>query len=403
MLNYTYKIINKNGKEGKGSIDAENREKAMKALKSEGYTVLSLEESNIFTRQITFRQRKVKPRDLSVFCRQFYSLLKAGVNIIVAIDMLAAQTENLKLKKATLNVRDSIEKGETLAGALRREGNIFPTIMVSMMEAGESSGNIELTLERMAVHFEKDTKVKGMLKKAMLYPIILMIVAVIVILVMVIGVLPSFAKMFTDMGEDLPTLTQSLINLSDVIRNYWYVFILAIAGIIIGYKTYAKSEKGSRRIARIKLKIPVYGRLQIKTASARFARTFSTMLASGMPMVEAMHITARTMDSIVYEDVLHNAAMQIERGQPLSQPLKMSGLFPPLIIHMVGIGEESGNLEEMLDNCAGYYDEEVEMATQQLMALMEPMIIVVMAVIVCILLAAIYGPVISMYNALGNS
>ena len=401
MANFTYKVITKEGKEKKGAIEADTREKAMAALKSEGNTILQLAEGSVLNKEISFGGKKVKSRDLSVFCRQFHSLLQAGVGIVSSLDMLADQTENKKLQEAVKNVRDNVEKGETLAGAMKRE-TVFPGLLVSMVEAGESSGNIEISLQRMSEHFEKDTKVKGMLKKAMIYPIMLLVVAVVVLIVMVVAVIPNFATMFEDLDTGLPGITQALLNLSDFLIHRWYIVLLVIAAVVAAVILFKKSAFGKRFFATVGLKIPVFGKLKTKTACARFSRTFSTMMASGMPMVEAMEITARTMDNLLYEETLQEAAVQIQRGVALSQPLKKSGLFPPLVVHMVGIGEETGNLEEMLNNCAKYYDEEVELATQQVMALLEPMIIIVMAVVVCVILAAIYGPVISMNEAMNN-
>lgn len=403
MGNYSYKIITKEGKEKKGAVEAQDKNTAYLQLRSEGNTVLSLEEGSSLNKEISFggRKKKVKSKDLSVFCRQFNSLLKAGVSIIMSLDMLGDQTENKTLKQAIYNVRDGVQKGETLANSMKKE-SCFPDLLISMMEAGEQSGNVETSLIRMSEHFEKDTKVKAMLKKAMMYPIILGIVAIAVLVVMVVVVIPSFSKMFADMDTGLPGITVALLAMSDFIRGYWYIIIAVIVALTIGIKTFKKTKTGIYFFANLGVKMPAFGNLTIKTASARFARTFSTMLSSGMPMIEAMEITAKTMDNQLFKDALNDCALQIQRGVPLTAPLKKSGLFPPLILHMVGIGEESGNLEEMLNNCATYFDEEVESATQQVMALMEPMIIIVLAGIVCLILAAIYGPMITMYNAMGN-
>lgn len=403
MGNYSYKIITKEGKEKKGAVEAQDKNTAYLQLRSEGNTVLSLEEGSSLNKEISFGgvKKKVKSKDLSVFCRQFNSLLKAGVSIIMSLDMLGDQTENKTLKQAIYNVRDGVQKGDTLASSMKKE-TCFPDLLISMMEAGEQSGNVETALIRMSEHFEKDTKVKAMLKKAMMYPIILGIVAIAVLVVMVVVVIPSFSKMFADMDTGLPGITKALLALSDFIRGYWYIIIAVIAAITIGIKTFKKTKTGIYFFANLGVKMPAFGNLTVKTASARFARTFSTMLSSGMPMIEAMEITAKTMDNQLFKDALNDCALQIQRGVPLTAPLKKSGLFPPLILHMVGIGEESGNLEEMLNNCATYFDEEVESATQQVMALMEPMIIIVLAGIVCLILAAIYGPMITMYNAMGN-
>lgn len=401
MANFTYKVITKEGKEKKGTIEADSKEKAVAVLKNEGNTILVINTGSVLNKQITIGGKKVKSRDLSVFCRQFNSLLQAGVGIVSALDMLSDQTENKLLKEAVKNVRDNVEKGETLAGAMKREV-VFPNLLISMIEAGEASGNVEISLQRMSEHFEKDTKVKGMLKKAMIYPIVLLIVAVAVLIVMVVAVIPNFASMFEDMDTELPAVTKALMSLSDFLRSKWYIAILVVAAVVAVIVMFKRSNTGKHFFATLGLKLPVFGKLKTKTACARFSRTFSTMMASGMPMVEAMEITARTMDNILYQQALQEAAVQIQRGVALSQPLKKSGLFPALIVHMIGIGEETGNLEEMLNNCAKYYDEEVELATQQIMALLEPMIIVVMAAIVCVILAAIYGPVLSMNNALSN-
>ena len=400
MGNYLYKVINKDGKEKKGTIESDSRDKAVLALKSEGNTIISVEEGSVLNTEIKFGGPKVKSRDLSVFCRQFYSLLVAGVAVVPSLNMLSEQTENKTLKAAITNMHDSVRKGENLANSMKKEG-IFPGSLISMIAAGEASGNLESALVRMAEHFEKDTKVKGMVKKAMIYPIILLLVAIAVLVIMCVLVIPSFAGMFADMDSDLPGLTKALLTLSDVLKKDWYIFIIVIGGIAFGLKYYGGTANGKRVFAKIGMKIPVFGSLQIKSESARFARTLSTMLASGMSMVEAMEITSRTMSNVLYQEALNEATVQIQRGVPLTEPLKKCGLFPPLIIHMVGIGEETGSLDEMLNNCAKYYDEETELATQQLMAMMEPMIIIVMAVIVVVILGAIYSPMISLYDSLG--
>lgn len=401
MGNFSYSVITKEGKTKKGSIEADSKEKALAQLKADGNTILAIKTGSVLNKELSFGGKKVKSKDLSVFCRQFNSLLVAGVGVVPALGMLADQTENKSLQVAIRDVRDGVEKGDTLAAAMRKQ-SVFPSILVNMMDAGEASGNLEMSLQRMSEHFEKDTKVKGMLKKAMIYPIILMTVAIGVLVLMVVAVIPKFSAMFADMDSELPGLTKALLNLSDFLRHYGYIVVIVIVALVFLFRWYKKTPDGARKLATIGLKLPVFGNLKKKTACARFTRTFSTMIASGMPMLEAMNITASTMDNVLYKEVLEETAVQIQRGVSLSQPLKKSGLFPPLVVHMVSIGEETGNLEEMLNNCAKYYDEEVELATQQVMSLMEPMIIIVLAGIVCLILGAIYGPMITMYNELGN-
>ena len=401
MGTYVYKVITSEGKEKKGTIDSDSKQKAMAMLKAEGNTIISVEEGSALNKDISIGGKRVKSRDLSVFCRQFNSLLKAGVGVVPSLNMLSEQTENKTMRAAVVNMHDNVQKGKTLAEAMKKE-EIFPDIMVSMVNAGEASGNLENSLDRMAEHFEKDTKLKGMLKKAMIYPIVLLVVAVAVLIIMVVAVIPSFAGMFADLETELPFLTRALMSLSDFIKAKWYIILIIIAALVIGFRFFKSSDNGKRILATIATKLPVFGKLKMKSESARFSRTFATMLASGMSMVDAMNITAKTMENLLYREALEETIVQIQRGVSLSQPLQKSGLFPPLIIHMVGIGEETGSLEEMLLNCAKYYDEETELATQQMMSLMEPMIIIVMALIVCVILGAIYGPMTSMYDALGG-
>lgn len=401
MAEYIYQAIDKNGRTKKGNIEADTMEKAKAAIKSEGMTILKIEEASLLNKEITFGglgKKKVKSRDLSVFCKQFKSILHAGISIIQALEMMSTQTNNKTLQEALKNVKDNVQKGETLSGAMKKEGKVFPNIFINMIEAGEASGSLEIALDRMATHFDKDSKLKGMVKKAMMYPIVLLCVTVIIVVIMLVVVLPGFEDTFTNMGGELPAYTQMVMGLSDSLVDTWYIWLAVIVAVVIGYKAYASSESGSRIVAKIKLKIPVFGALAIKTECARFARTLSTLLAAGMPLIEAIEITGRTLDNVLYKDALAEAVKQVQRGMPLSAPLKASGLFPPMVLHMLAIGEESGDVESMLLNVAEYYDEEVEITTQQATSLMEPLIIVIMAVVVVAVIAAIYAPILGMYG-----
>lgn len=400
MAEYIYQAIDKTGRTKKGNIEADTIEKAKAQIKSEGLTILKLEEASILNKEITFGRggKKVKARDLGVFCKQFRSILHAGISIINALEMLSSQSTNKSLQEALKNVKDNVQKGETLSGAMKKESKIFPGILINMIEAGETSGSLEVALDRMATHFDKDAKLKGMVKKAMMYPIVLLIVTLIIIIIMLVKVLPNFEKTFQSMGEELPAYSKAVMNLSNSLVDTWYIYVVVVAIVTIGYKIYAHSESGKRAIARLKLKIPVFGMLAMKTECARFSRTLSTLMAAGMPLIDAIEITGKTLDNILYKDALKEAVNQVQRGLPLSVPLKASGLFPPLVFHMLAIGEESGDVESMLVNVAEYYDEEVELTTQQATALMEPLIIVVMAVVVVAIVAAIYAPILSMYK-----
>lgn len=400
MAQYSYKIIDKAGKTKKGTIEAESIDKARNSLKAEG-SILSLEEASAFNKDLNIsfgKKKKVKVRDMGVFCKQFKSILQAGIGMVDALDMLAQQTNSKVLKESLKNVKDNVQKGDTLNMAMRKEGTVFPSLLLNMIEAGESSGSLEVALDRMSTHFDKDARLKGMVKKAMMYPLVLIIVTVIIAVIMLTKVLPSFASTFASMGSDLPGYTKFIMGLSDSLIETWYIWVIAILGIVFSYKAYAKTEKGSRVIGNIKLKMPILGDLFTKTECARFSRTLSTLLAAGMPLIEAIETTGKTLDNVIFKDALADAVVQVQRGAPLSAPIRASGIFPNMVVHMLSIGEESGNVEEMLDNVAEYYDEEVTLATDSATAMMEPLIIVVMAVVVIGIIAAIYAPILSMYT-----
>lgn len=402
MASYTYDAMDKNGKKKHANIEAESIDKARALLKNEGYTVSKIRESTFLDKDININiKKKVSPRDLGVFCRQFLSISKAGVGVVTALDMLAEQTENKTMREAIKNTRDNVEKGDSLAGAMRKE-TVYPQLLINMVESGEASGNLENAMARMADHFEKDARLKGIVKKALMYPCVLIVVMIIVVIVMLVVVIPQFQSMFDDLDTELPVFTQMIVALSHFLQERWYILAAIIAALVVAFRFYNETESGKRNVAKLMLKVPVFGDLIIKQNCARFASTLATLVSSGMGMVEAVEITAKTLDNVLYKDAVYDAANAVQQGSALSTPLKATGLFPPMIMQMLAIGEETGNMEEMLDNSARYYDEEVEQTTQQLTALMEPVIIVCMAGVVCLLIAAIYGPMMSMYDALGN-
>lgn len=403
MAQFSYEAVGLDGKIKKGNIESDSLEKARSLLRNDGLTVVKIGEASVLNRDININlgKKKLKPRDLSVFCRQFLSILKAGVSMISALEMLTDQTENKKLKEGLKSVKDNVEKGDTLSVAMKKQDGLFPPILLNMIAAGESSGSLEVSLERMSVHFEKDAKIKGMVKKAFMYPIVLIFVMIAVVVVMLTFVIPQFKSMFDDIGSDLPAFTKAALALSDSLQNTWYIWLIGIAVLILAYKLYVSTPNGSRVVAALKLKIPVFGSLSVKTACARFARTLSTLMASGMPLIDSINICAKVLDNVLYKDALAETSRQVERGVSLTTPLEKSGLFPSMVIHMISIGEETGSMEEMLTNVADYYDEEVEMTTQQATALMEPIIIVMMALVVCALIAVIYGPMVQLYSDIG--
>lgn len=403
MATWGYLVIDKVGKEVKGSIDSPSVELATQELKSKGYIVLEVNEQSILTKDIDIDLSKgPTPRDLAVFCRQFASITRAGVAIVETMNMLADQTENKKLKKALYLVRSEVEKGESFATALAQQPEVFPDLLIQMAKAGEASGSLDLAMDRMATQFERSAKTQSLIKKAMIYPAVVAIVAVIVVIVMLVLVIPRYVDMFQDLGTELPGITKAVVALSDFLMNWWFVIIpvLIIIGILI--KMFASSNPGKHFFGKIALKFPITKNLVVKSASALMARTLSTLLSAGVPLVEAVDIVSDVMTNIWFKEAMKDAVQELMVGVPLSQPIKDCGLFPPMVYHMIGIGEEAGSTEEMLNKLADYYEEEVEMAVQSLTAAMEPMIIIVLAAIVGLLIAACMAPMITMYQALDN-
>lgn len=403
MPGFSYVAVDKRGKEKRGSLEAETRERALEQLKAEGLIPVSVREQGALNKEIDFSiGKKVKPRDLSVFCRQFVSITQAGVPMKEALQMLSEQTENKWLKRAISEVLLNVEKGNTLADSMRSQPDIFPPMLVNMVEAGEQSGSLEMAFSRMAVHFEKEAKLKATIKKATIYPIILVIAAIGVIAVMLLFVIPIFIDMFADLDIEMPALTMFVMNSSKWMTSHWYVVLAIIVGVVVAYKLIYKTTQGRLTIDRIKMKMPLFGKLTVKTACSQFARTMSTLLMSGISTIDALETTSKIVNNIHYTNAMLKAREEVMKGIPLSEPLEASGIFPPMVYHMTGIGEETGNVEEMLEKMADYYDEEVEMTTQSVLAAMEPIIILFMALIIGTLVIAVISPIASMYSGLDN-
>ena len=401
MPGFSYVAVDQTGRETKGSMDAENRERAAEQIRKSGLVPLSIKEQGVLNKEIDFSLgKKVKPRDLSVFCRQFVSITQAGVPMKEALQMLAEQTENKWLKRAIFDVLTNVEKGNTLADSMMAYQDIFPGIMVSMVRAGESSGNLEMAFSRMAVHFEKQAKLKATIRKATIYPIILICAAIGVVAVMLLFVIPIFIDMFADLDVEMPALTMAVMNTSRWTASHWYVILIVIVAVVAAYHAFYRTDDGRRIIDEIKMHMPLFGKLTVKSACAEFARTMSTLLAAGLSTVNCLDIVSGIIKNIHYVNALQKAKEEIMKGIPLSEPLQSSGIFPPMVYHMTGIGEETGNIEDMLSKLADYYDEEVEITTQSILAAMEPLIIVFMAIVVGTLVIAVILPFGAMYEGL---
>lgn len=403
MAEFAYIALNKEGKEVKGSMNAKDINEVRSKLRLDGMRPVSVKARNVFTRDLQIGgEGKVKIRDLSVFCRQFSSVLTAGVTVVDALRMLAEQTENKTLKKALVNTKELVQQGETLADAMRKSPKVFPEMFVNMVEAGEASGSLDVCIDRMGTQFEKSAKLSGMIKKAMMYPIAVVVIAIAVLLVMSMFVVPKFAEMFADIGSELPGVTKSVMALSNFLMTKWYILFAIVAGVFVLAKAYGQTNQGKHVYGKIAVNIPIFGKLSRKSNAAKFARTMSTLVASGMGITSAIEITAKTMKNVLYQDALNNAKLEVEQGIPLSVPIRKSSEFPPMVHNMLAIGEETGNVENMLDKVADYFEEETELMTSSMSELLQPIIIVLLGGIVAWMVLAMYSPMISMYGDMGS-
>ena len=403
MAQYAYRVMTPAGKEKKGHIEAKSRDAAMSVLKADKNVIISCQEASGLKKQLGGGgAKKIKPRDLSVFCHQFESINGAGVSVVDSFMMLGDQTENPSLAAAIKATHHDISKGDPLAVAMRRRSGVFPEMLCNMVEAGEASGSLDKSFSRMAVQFEKDAALQSAVKKAITYPIILIIVLVAVIFILMTFVIPQFMGMFADLGTEMPAITMNLIHVSNFFVNWWWLLLIIIISLVVGIKMFSKTDYGREVTSAMALKIPVLGGVKTKSACARLGRTLCTLLAAGVPMVDAIEITGKSMENLYYKRAMREAKEQVMRGVPLSKPLKSCGLFPSMVIHMVSIGEETGNIETMLENVATYYEEDVQLATEQMMTILEPLIIVVMAVVVGYIVIAILSPMFTLYDSLSS-
>jgi type IV pilus assembly protein PilC len=399
-MKFNYIAVTKSGFRVNGSVESTSENEVLRMIKSNGYLPVSIERDIESEAKFEILSKKVKKKDLAVFCRQFYTMLDAGINIVNSLDILSAQTENKTLKKAISDVAENVQKGVTLSEAMKMHPKVFPTILINMVEAGEVSGNLDTILERMAVHFEKENKTENKVRSSMVYPIVLMIVSVVVVIFMLIFILPTFVGMFEGSDTPLPLPTQILIGLSDFLQSYWYIFIGIVALLVFGITSYINSENGRRLYDGIKLKLPIIKGTTVKIVTSRFTRTLSTLMSSGIPLLRSMEVVSRVVNNKVVEDKLISGIEDIRRGVPLSRMIKDIEIFPPMVDSMVKIGEESGALDDILLKTADFYDEEVDTALTRLTSMLEPLMIVFMALIIGFIVIAMYLPMFEVINTI---
>ena len=400
MPGFNYTAINRNGKRVRSSLDASSIETAKSSLRGAGYTILDIKEQTTLNRDIEIPfLGNPKAKDMAVFCRQFVSILRAGVSVASVLAMLGQQTSNKKLRAAIREMQADVEKGESLATSMRRHPKIFPAILVNMVSAGEASGNLEESFRQMELYFERSKRTKSKVTSAMIYPCVLIVVMIIVLIVMMTKIIPNFLKTFEDMDAELPKITLGVMAVCEWFKSWWWVPLLVLAALIVGGVLFHRTDKGKHFFGWLARKTPVVGNLTVKTACATFCRTMEVLIGSGLTLTDSMDLAASNMGNIYYLEAIRDARGMVAEGTPLRESLVRTGIFPPMVSNLVGVGEETGDLQSMMGKVADYYDEEVEEATKKLLNLMEPAIIIFMAVFVVIIVLAIYLPMINMTKA----
>lgn len=400
MPGFNYTAINRNGKRVRSSLDASSIETAKSSLRGAGYTILDIKEQTTLNRDIEIPfLGNPKAKDMAVFCRQFVSILRAGVSVASVLAMLGQQTSNKKLRAAIREMQADVEKGESLATSMRRHPKIFPAILVNMVSAGEASGNLEESFRQMELYFERSKRTKSKVTSAMIYPCVLIVVMIVVLIVMMTKIIPNFLKTFEDMDAELPKITLGVMAVCEWFKSWWWVPLLVLVALIVGGVLFHRTDKGKHFFGWLARKTPVVGNLTVKTACATFCRTMEVLIGSGLTLTDSMDLAASNMGNIYYLEAIRDARALVAEGTPLRESLLRTGIFPPMVSNLVGVGEETGDLQSMMGKVADYYDEEVDEATKKLLNLMEPAIIIFMAVFVVIIVLAIYLPMINMTKA----
>lgn len=379
-------------------LEAENLEEFYRALKERSEFCVTVKETGYKQRSIAIRSKRARLKDLTIFCRQFSTMLSSGITVIKCLDILYQQTANKRMKATILGVYEAVQKGEALSAAMQAQKGVFPPLMIHMIEAGETGGSLDTVMQRLADNFEKDLKVKNKVNQALIYPIFLSIVSVLVVIFLLAFIMPNFIRMFRQMGGSLPVTTRILIATSNFLTDFWYIPIAAIVLLIFLWNTYINSPGGRLFWDRFKLKMPVFGKLFLTVQSSRFCRTLASLFSSGVPIIQSLEIVGRVIGNRFLEQSLAAVAEDVKKGLSMSSSMRKLGIFPPMLCSMISIGEESGNMDEILNKTAAFYDEESDAAIQKLISLIEPIMIVFLALIIGFIMISIITPIYSLYN-----
>jgi type IV pilus assembly protein PilC len=404
MAGFAYSAISIDGLETVGEIHAPDLEAAREQLRIRGLLAHSLRElPSAGEDGLRTAFKKIKPRSMQVFSRQFATMIEAGLNIVAALVILEEQTDDMYLAEVIAELRADVEGGLLLSQAMARHPKVFDELYVSMVQAGEASGLLDQVLDRVAEQIEKTTKIKRRVKGAMVYPTVVFTFATLVLIAMLMFIVPIFARIFTSLNGKLPLLTRVVMSASNVLRHDWYIVFPLIAALIWGALRYKKTEQGRQMWDRFKLRIPMrIGETVLKVTMARLLRTLATLVAAGVDIIRALEIAGNTAGNWLVEQALAEARIKVQEGVPIAQPLTDDPLFPPMVSQMVRIGEETGELEQMLSKVADFYEDEVDSTIASLMSIIEPIMMIGVGFMVGIIIVAMYLPMFKMMQLIGN-
>jgi len=397
MANFRYQVIDSNGKMSEGIIEASSIGEASRKLKSDGKYIASLSlDKGTGIMNMEIGSPKLKTKELVMITRQLASLLSAGITVVRSLDMLYQQLESKKAKKCIGEIYESVQSGRNLSEAFAEQRGVLPNIMISMISAGEESGRLDEVMERLAEHFAKEAKIKNKISSAMVYPKILAILTAAIAIGLLTFLVPKVGVTIAELGGEMPGLTKFLLNVSDSIVHYWYIYLAVIGLAVYGFKLWRSSDKGDETWSQLMLKLPIVGKMTKMNASARFTRTVSTLLRSGISVLQAVEITEKSLDNAILMKKLSQARVEIRKGTSLSRSIRDITEFPPMIYAMVSIGEESGTLDAILEKAADYFEDEADAATQKMVSALEPIMIIIMAIIVGLVVGGIGMPILTM-------
>ena len=391
MPNYVWKGRNRTGLVQEGVLAADSKELALSTLRRQNIVVTGIRERG---KEISLTKvgRKVPPKTLAVFTRQFSVMIDAGLPLVQCLEILANQQEHKNFQKILLQVRQDVEAGSTLADAMRRHPKAFNSLFVNMVAAGEAGGILDTILQRLSVYIEKAVKLASQVKSALIYPIAVICIAAIVVAVILLKVIPTFAALFTSLGAELPFPTRMVILASNFLARYFIFIIIAIAAMIFAFQRYYATYRGRRVVDGFILKLPVLGMIMRKIAVARFCRTLATLTSSGVPILEALDITARTAGNAIVEDAIQEVRKSVEGGKTIVEPLRDSGIFPNMVVQMIGVGEQTGALDQMLNKIGDFYEDEVDASIESLTSIIEPLLMICVGAMVGAIVIAMYLP-----------